>query len=125
MKNWLKLAVHRGSLVAVVLASILLIGCKEDDCSISYSKADLIGSWVHESGDLWIWLELDDDGDFGIEVYESGDGDYREGSWTLNGDTVTLTYEPDAVKEIAKIIYLTDEQMGVEVDGEAFLFERY
>lgn len=81
-----------------ILASVMLIAavsCKKDENPVDY-KAKLPGEWhyVSEDLDVDIYASFDENGDFHL-YQQLGEGRHRHysGSWTVNGNTLSGTYE--------------------------------
>ena len=94
-----------------------VVGCGDDDNPVKSNQALLVGTWLDEDG----WgITLSSDGTF-----VDGDGD--EGTWSLVGDQLTLTYDDPDFADLGGTVTIsvTDTKLTVtNEDGERYVNTR-
>ena len=111
MKRMIGLLIMVGLMVGVV-------GCGDDDNPVKSNQDLLVGTWLDEDGDAWT---LRSNGTF---VDWEGD----EGTWSLVGDQLTLTYDDPDFAEFGftdTLNSVTDTKLTVtDEDGESEVLTR-
>ena len=105
-------------LVMMVGLVVGAVGCGDDDNPVKSNQDLLVGTWLDEDG----WgITLSSDGTF-----VDGDGD--EGTWSLVGDQLTLTYDDPDFAEFGftdTLNSVTDTKLTVtDEDGERVVLTR-
>ena len=106
-------------LLMMVGLMVGVVGCGDDDNPVKSNQDLLVGTWLDEDG----WgITLSSDGTF-----VDGDGD--EGTWSLVGDQLTLTYDdPDYGSFTVTLNSVTDTKLTVTQptfeDGEKSVYTR-
>ena len=106
-------------LVMMVGLVVGVVGCGDDDNPVKSSNEDLlVGTWLDGDGDAWT---LRSNGTF-VDY----DGD--EGTWSLVGDQLTLTYDDPDFADFGftdTLNSVTDTKLTVtDEDGEIVVLTR-
>ena len=106
-------------LVMMVGLVVGVVGCGDDDNPVKSSNEDLlVGTWLDEDGDPFTFRSNG--------TFVDWDGD--EGTWSLVGDQLTLTYDdPDFAvgNVVTSLISVTDTKLTTdEDDNEGYVYTR-
>ena len=102
-------------LLMVMGLMVGIIGCGDDKNPVKSNQDLLVGTWIFEEGD---WVIFRDDGTF---VDYEGD----EGTWSLVGDQLTLTFDDEDFGSGTVTLSVTDTELTItNEDGERHVSTR-
>ena len=108
-----------------------VVGCGDDDNPVKSNQDLLVGTWLDEDGDGAGPEVLLDDSTSPVTLRSNGtfvDGDGDEGTWSLAGDQLTLTYDDPGFADFGftgTLNSVTDTKLTVtDEDGEREVLTR-
>ena len=95
----------------LIVSTFALASCGDD----SDPKSSIVGEWRYDYGNSYEILWFKEDGTFLNTHHEYGSAWSEDGTYTVKGDKLTLSYDGD--DEVYTILLLTGDTLIIQYNG--------